>query len=504
MLAFAKGKPQHSMNKSGYSMGAIAAASRGRSASGGGLNMGPINEVLRKNDRDTSGCRSELEQELRELIAASNGDSPRAPREGGARIMKTGGYSEWAIEAASRGYSASGGGLNIDPSIMEVLRLNDRDTSGCRSELNQELRELLADDRAARNNATRDQVNDEHYEQQTAAPRAQADAKEDLQEGSPYKLIDANAASNDTDIFDLMCTSPGDRALINLDPFKAMELEFMTKSRDDEEPDEGGNTWNMCKDKDGKSVPKDMLGSDLARFDYVVGTAKRVLQPNKVPDPAGGEPKRNIRDDGHDGWTLAKFMDMRIVRAAGLTLAEFVATRLYTSNSYGRINNPLLKGCTKNKPHLFPATTSLLFTALGKLRSSHCGSRRRKGPVPTGKTPYQHIMGRYGKPAPRKTYRGIKGVYMALTGGSECAFASTSTEKAVAEGWCKGGTPALIIEFDARNVEDRGVDLSHISMYPQEQEILYPPLTTHRDTVVVIAPDGVTHVATVQVQFPQK
>jgi hypothetical protein len=488
------------MDKSGYSMGAIAAASRGRSASGGGLNMGPIHEVLRKNDRDTSGCRSELEQELRELIAAGNGDLPRAPREGEPRIMKTGRYSKWAIEAASRGYSASGGGLNIDPSIMEVLRLNDRDTSGCRSELNQELRELLADDRAARNNATRDQVNDE---QQTAAPRAQADAQENLQEGSPYKLIDTNAAGNDTDIFDLMCTSPEDRALINLDPYKAMELEFMTKSRDDEEPDECGNTWNMCKDKHGKSTPKDMLGSDLARFNYVVGTAKRALQPNTVADPAGGE-RYNVRDDGHDGWTLAKFMDMRVVHHAGLTLAEFVATRLYTSNSYGRINGPLRKGCTKNKPHPFPATTSLLFTALGKLRSSHCGCRRRKGPVPTGKTTYQHIMGRYGKPAPRKTFRGIKDHYMPLTGGSECAFASTSTEKAVAEGWCKGGAPALIIEFDASNVKDRGVDLSHISMYPQEKEILYPPLTAHRDTVVKIAPDGVTHVATVQVQFPQK
>ena len=51
-------------------------------------------------------------------------------------------------------------------------------------------------------------------------------------------------------------------------------------------------------------------------------------------------------------------------RKAKLTAAHVLALRLYTSNSYARINGPLRDGA---RPHPFPATTYYIHDAIAKL-----------------------------------------------------------------------------------------------------------------------------------------
>ena len=70
-------------------------------------------------------------------------------------------------------------------------------------------------------------------------------------------------------------------------------------------------------------------------------------------------------------------------------------------------------------------------------------------------------------------------------GGTEYAPMSTTTDVEVACGYAvrKGKTDgALLMKIVTENNLQRGADLTFLSMYPGEQEILYPPLTFMQPT----------------------
>ena len=91
-----------------------------------------------------------------------------------------------------------------------------------------------------------------------------------------------------------------------------------------------------------------------------------------------------------------------------------------------------------------------------------------------------------------KVYRGVcygllpdqfwKGDESGVRGGIEFGFQSTTRERAQAVhyakggGWAKEGDAMTIMEMQMGMI-DRGADLSWLSQYPHEREVLLPPLT---------------------------
>ena len=89
-----------------------------------------------------------------------------------------------------------------------------------------------------------------------------------------------------------------------------------------------------------------------------------------------------------------------------------------------------------------------------------------------------------------KVWRGIKGAKlpktfwvandMGVRGGIEYGFSSTTTDKKQALQYashgCKDGDAMTIFEMQMGMV-DRGADLTWLSQYPHEREVLLPPLT---------------------------
>ena len=61
-------------------------------------------------------------------------------------------------------------------------------------------------------------------------------------------------------------------------------------------------------------------------------------------------------------------------------------------------------------------------------------------------------------------------------GGVDFAFVSTSTDRTVAANYVGGKEMPILFEFEVGDV-DRGASLSFLSQYPNEDEILIPPLS---------------------------
>ena len=59
-----------------------------------------------------------------------------------------------------------------------------------------------------------------------------------------------------------------------------------------------------------------------------------------------------------------------------------------------------------------------------------------------------------------------------VMGGVENAFMSTTTNREVALGYASGGTVGIVFEI-AQGMVDRGADISWLSQYPHEAEILF-------------------------------
>jgi hypothetical protein len=86
-----------------------------------------------------------------------------------------------------------------------------------------------------------------------------------------------------------------------------------------------------------------------------------------------------------------------------------------------------------------------------------------------------------------KVYRGIAGMKLPdefwtpnkfnVRGGVEQAFMSTTTERLVAMGYASGGQGAGIVIEVQQGMVNRGAEISWLSQYPHEREILFGPLT---------------------------
>jgi hypothetical protein len=157
--------------------------------------------------------------------------------------------------------------------------------------------------------------------------------------------------------------------------------------------------------------------------------------------------------------SIDEIMAMPQVQTAELGRHHVLALRLYTTSSYQCLNNPL-RTDPLTKPHPFAATTYFISEGIKKLRAV-------AAELPDA---FTRVV----------FYRGLRGMGLAKVlvteGGTEYACMSTSGSKDVAIEFSQSEHP-LIFVYDTENFMARGADISFLSVYPEEKEALYPPLT---------------------------
>ena len=202
--------------------------------------------------------------------------------------------------------------------------------------------------------------------------------------------------------------------------------------------------------------------TDIENFKYITKGRARDPIPAHMREllakPAG--PTESDFDAGHDGMTASDFQSLEISVAAGLQLHHVVSLRLYTSNSYPLFNKAMRLG---TKPHPIRVTLYVLDEALKKMRKVEA----RQNPATYNQTQY--------------LWRGMKDVDLDLDqfkvlGGTELAPMSTTSTRSVAEAFATGDTRGLIFRYTTRG-HSKGVRIDFLSLFPKEEEYLYPPLT---------------------------
>lgn len=183
--------------------------------------------------------------------------------------------------------------------------------------------------------------------------------------------------------------------------------------------------------------------------------------------------------------TIKELMQTREAQLAKLQPAHILALRLYTTTTYKRVNNPLRNKPEAIKPHPLAATTYFIDDGLKRLR-------RFAATLPTA---YIH----------QTFWRGIQDRQLTEKfleqGGCEFACMSTTALKEIAVDFAtgNGSRKPLIFQIETSDFMDRGADISFLSVYPDEAEMLYPPLMLLKamDKTVVEERIGEHHIAQV-------
>ena len=176
---------------------------------------------------------------------------------------------------------------------------------------------------------------------------------------------------------------------------------------------------------------------------------------NATEDQSNDGHSSVTRDKDRQGMLLADFVkDERAVKAK-LMDTHVAALRIYSSNAYRQINDPLRKG---TKPHPCAATTYFIHEAIGRLRAVHANEATET----------------------KVFWRGMKNLKLTdnfrTNGGTELPCMSTSSIKEVVAEYAKSDQP-LIFRVVSTSFLNRGADIKWLSLYAHEDEILYPPLT---------------------------
>ena len=181
-----------------------------------------------------------------------------------------------------------------------------------------------------------------------------------------------------------------------------------------------------------------------------------------------------IRDKGRSPTMhLIDFVQDENAVGAGLERAHVIALRLYTTLAYKSINDPLRdQERFKNKEiHPLPATVIFLRDALLKLRVivDDMEEKTQSIVVDTHKV----------------FWRGIRKVHLTedfiKNGGTELAPMSTTSSLKVALQYGNSDV-GVLFRIKVPDALTHGADLRWISVFPGDEEILYPPFTFLRPT----------------------
>ncbi len=173
--------------------------------------------------------------------------------------------------------------------------------------------------------------------------------------------------------------------------------------------------------------------------------------------------ENGIRDAGRAGWMLSDFVKHPVAKEAQLLELEVAALRIYSSHLFRFMNNPLRddERYSLSKPCLLPLTTLYAADGIKKLRAVYS--------KPTHRTSF-----------PLTLWRGMRNRKVTesflFEGGTELAFMSTTTDLKVAVLYSLS-QHSLLFKIVARNFLSTGADLDWLSAFPNEAEMVYPPLT---------------------------
>ncbi|EKX50093.1 hypothetical protein GUITHDRAFT_67237 [Guillardia theta CCMP2712] len=168
--------------------------------------------------------------------------------------------------------------------------------------------------------------------------------------------------------------------------------------------------------------------------------------------------RRRIRARG-GGMRLRDFVSHPYAKEAKLS-EEVAALRLYTLPSFTHINNPLRDRAriARRERHPLPLLVFLIVEGLKKLRALKASEGTEL----------------------KVLWRGMRNLTVsddfAAKGGTELAPMSTSRELRVAAGYSMS-RDGLIFRIKTKNGLQSGVDVSWLSAFPEEEEVLYAPLT---------------------------
>ena len=160
--------------------------------------------------------------------------------------------------------------------------------------------------------------------------------------------------------------------------------------------------------------------------------------------------------------TLEALLATEGAQTAKLERHHILALRLYTTSSYRCINNPLRQE-PQPKQHPFAATALFIQDGIKKLRAVDA-------------TKADAI-------ATKVYWRGMKDLALPKSfveqGGAEFACMSTSADFQIAVKFAEVETSKspLIFKYITDGFMNRGADISFLSVYTEEKEVLYPPLT---------------------------
>ena len=184
-------------------------------------------------------------------------------------------------------------------------------------------------------------------------------------------------------------------------------------------------------------------------------------------EKAGGSVTRfanGVRDGGRNSETFEDFCNHATCTACNLEPSHVLALRLYSTAVYKSINGPL-RDTKRTGPHPLAITVSFVDEGVRRLRA--VGAQAS------------------GAVAQEDLWRGMRNAeipdeFLQL-GGTELAPMSTTTSLKVAMEYCASKN-ALILRLNTSSFMERGADIGFLSAFPDEKEVLYPPLTFLRAT----------------------
>ena len=184
-------------------------------------------------------------------------------------------------------------------------------------------------------------------------------------------------------------------------------------------------------------------------------------------EKAGGSATRfanGVRDEGRNSETFEDFCNHATCTACNLEPSHVLALRLYSTATYKSINGPL-RDTQRTGPHPLAITVSFVDEGVRRLRA--IGAQAS------------------GAIAQEDLWRGMRNAEMPdeflKLGGTELAPMSTTTSLQVAMEY-SASKNALILRLNTSSFMERGADISFLSAFPTEKEVLYPPLTFLRAT----------------------
>jgi hypothetical protein len=220
-------------------------------------------------------------------------------------------------------------------------------------------------------------------------------------------------------------------------------------------------------------------GGKWAEEYYYVTTMRSVETP--IPD------KNVVRDQGHGGYTLHQYCEMKAARDANLNEADVVVLRLYTGPLFRPWNKALRD---KEGLEQWATCIAVLYSAVIKLMKNAPPTTVYRGLDESGgwELPPEFLYAEHGK----------------FAGGIELGFSSTTEDFEVAVKYSGGKeNKGTILELEF-GIDSRGADIQFLSQYPEEKEWLWPPCTSLTCSKDSIRNDGAKTIVNVRAAVTQK